>query len=178
MLAGPVVWGLHSEKSNRMRSPVFSTVTRMRTGLSRSIDAVVVDAGFSLVSAVGPGGDDLPQPALGMSRQFLGGGHHGGLAVFVQQFGHPPLTQPVGAHLPADVAHHDLRRPAVGMDQPFQFAHGPARVHELHRGQVQTLLKNLPGRARTAAGDTTADVALVGHAGAEAHPFALVEDGC
>ena len=39
------------------------------------VDAVVVDAGLSLVSAVGPRGDDLPQPALGMSRQFLGGVH-------------------------------------------------------------------------------------------------------
>ena len=111
-----------------------------------------------------------------MSRQLLGGGHHGGLAVFVQQLGHPPLTQPVGAHLAADVAHHHLRRPAVGMDQPFQLAHRPARVHELHRRQVQALLKNLPGSARAAAGDGASDVALVGHAGAEAYPFALVED--
>ena len=91
---------------------------------------------------------------------------------------HAPFTEPVGAHLAADVAHHHLRRAAVGVDEPLQLAHRPARVHELHRRQVQAFLEDLPGRARAAARYRAADVALVRHAGAEAHPLALVEDRC
>ena len=53
MLAGPVVCGLHSEKSNRMRSPVFLHGDADAHGLVE-VDAVVVDAGLALVAAVGP----------------------------------------------------------------------------------------------------------------------------
>ena len=99
------------------------------------------------------------------------------LAVFRRQLVEPPLAQPVGAELAADVAEHQLGRAAVGADDALDVAERLEAALVAHRRQVQALVEHLARLAGAASRHRPADVALVRDRAAEAEQLAVDEHG-
>ena len=97
------------------------------------------------------------------------------LAVFGGQLVEPPLAEPVGAELAADVAEHQLGRAAVGADDALDVAERLAAALVAHRRQVQALVEDLARLAGAASRHRAADVALVRDRAAEAEQRAVDE---
>src|SRR5258708_33773546 len=81
-------------------------------------------------------------------------------AEFADELSEPPLAQPVGAELAADVAQHEFRGAAVGADQPLDVAVAAIGRLVAHGGPVQPLVEDFPRLARAASRPGAADGAL------------------
>ena len=68
---------------------------------------------------------------------------------FADQLDQPPLAQPVGAELAADVAEHQFRRAAVGGDDALDVAVGACRALIAHRRKMQAFVEGLARLARS-----------------------------
>ena len=133
------------------------------------IDAVVVDEALGLEAAVRPFRDGRAQLRfrhLEQPRASRRGSCRS--PNFADQLVEPPLAQPVGAELAADVAEHQFGRAAVGGDDALDV--GVRRVAALvaHRRQMQALVEDLARLAGAASRHRAADVALVRDRAAEA----------
>ena len=81
------------------------------------VDAVVVDEALGLVAAVRPFGDrGLRSLRSDSLEQAVEAGEDLVAAEFADELVEPPLAEPVGAELAADVAEHQFGRAAVGGD--------------------------------------------------------------
>jgi hypothetical protein len=138
-------------------------------------DAVVVDEAFRFVASVGPFGDRRAHPRLADREQAAEAFKHFVLAVFGDELLQPPLAEPVGAELAADVAEHQFGRAAVGGDDALDVGQHFEAALIAHRRQVQAFVENLARLARAAAGHGTADVAFVGDRAAEAEQHTASE---
>ena len=87
----------------------------------------------------------------------------------------PPLAEPAGAELAADVADHQFRRAAVGGDDAVEIGIVLEIALIAHRRQVQSFVENLARLARAASRHRAADVALVRDRGSKAEQRAADE---
>ena len=87
----------------------------------------------------------------------------------------PPLAEPVGAELAADVAEHELGRAAVGADDALDVVARLVAALVAHRRQMQALVEHLARLAGAASRHRAADVALVRDRAAEAEQRAVDE---
>ena len=105
------------------------------------IDAVVVDEALGLEAAVLPFGEGLAQPRLRQLEQAVEAGEDFRLAVFGGELVEPPLAEPVGAELAADVAEHQLGRAAVGGDDALDVVARLVAALIAHGGRCRPSLK-------------------------------------
>ena len=94
---------------------------------------------------------------------------------FAVELDEPPLAEPVGAELAADVAEHQFGRAAVGADDALDVADRLAVAVVAHRRQMQALVESLARLPGAASRHRPADVALVRDRAAEAEQRALDE---
>src|SRR5262249_7781676 len=88
----------------------------------------------------------------------------------------PPLAQPVGPELAADIAQHEFRGAAVGADEPLDIAVAPVGGLVAHGREVQPLVEGFRGWPGAAPGPRTADVALVRDRAAETEQLGFDEE--
>src|SRR5262249_56300458 len=89
------------------------------------LDAVIVDEALRLEAAIRPFGDCPLDLCLRHFEQAIEAAEDLPFAELADELCEPPLAQPVGPELAADIAQHEFRGAAVGADEPLDIAVAP-----------------------------------------------------
>ena len=123
-------------------------------------EAVVVEAVFELVSAIGDGTDACPHHALGVVLERFHLRFDAWLSVLDGRLEQTPHSDVVGRDLRGEVSAALLGRAHVGENNPQNLIVDLSLLEQLHRREAQSLLIDLP-RQRHRARRHAADIGVM-----------------
>src|SRR5262249_15534435 len=121
--------------------------------------------------------EKFARPRRRLRDALVEGGEDGVGAVTAAQLRQPRVGEPAGSHHGARVTLHEIGKARVAQEDPVCLLVEPALAHNANGRNEETLVVDLRGVRRDAAGAQAADVLIVAEGGGEADEPSLVEDG-